>query len=871
MAQSIRKLDQAVVNRIAAGEVVHRPASALKEMMENSVDAGSTDIRVTVKSGGQKLLQISDNGSGIKKADLDIVCERFTTSKLRKFEDLKTIQTYGFRGEALASITHVARLSIISKTADSKIGFRAHYSDGKLVPATRSAKSSAPRPCAATTGTTIKVEDLFYNCPTRRKTLGTPSQEYKRILDVVSKFAIHFGSKEHKGGVSFSCKNHGASTGLHTLAHATRRENIRQIYGHQLERELLPLSFVSSALNADATIKDVADTNNEGHAMNKDVADSNDTNNEKTLENKGLLTVDGFISNANYSRKKFEFILFINDRLVRSSRIRKVIEAVYQNYLPSNAHPFCYLSIHLPSEMVDVNVHPTKSEVLFLEEDVVLEEIHKHFEETLKGANASRTFYTQSLLNKDAMRQNEFRNSSDNSETNSEGKNEININASSNNIVEKKQKSKRNKGKQIRRGTPLLSLSSLAHKGNNNDSISNIKATCIGPCDCCDPKDKYRVSDIAAAAASQSNSNASQNQYKKKRKARDDSKMVRIDSSLRKINTFFAENSVPSQSQFQDEKDTQQSQVQSRKGGEGKDNMNVGNESMDSLDLLALRRRQRKKLKRWEKQKQLLQNESNSGKSPSKKRAKVQLMSVSELLDEISRSGHKQLTRIFRGCVYVGVLNSVKSVMQYNTKLFLVDNEEVLQELFYQETIRSFADMQKIQLNPPLDIKICLQLALDSSESPWDSEKDRPKNEIVESGSILLQEKAEMLNEYFAIDINEKGKLVGIPEIIAGHAPQIDRLPKFLLNLVTECDYQAERPCFADVATALADLYSVLPLPESKDAKTIDEFEEIRKMLEQVLWPVVRSSLVPPREWSSDSVVVEIACLKDLYKIFERC
>ena len=153
----IKKLDEDVINRIAAGEIIHRPANAVKELLENSLDAKSKSISIVAKGGGIKLLQISDDGHGIKKEDLDIVCERFTTSKLQKFEDLQNIQTYGFRGEALASITHISHLVILSMTENQSCAFKAKYSDGKLVPFTPAQTTPKPLPCAGSVGTQITV------------------------------------------------------------------------------------------------------------------------------------------------------------------------------------------------------------------------------------------------------------------------------------------------------------------------------------------------------------------------------------------------------------------------------------------------------------------------------------------------------------------------------------------------------------------------------------------------------------------------------------------------------------------------------------------------------------------------------------------
>lgn len=224
----IKKLDEVVVNRIAAGEIIQRPANALKELLENSLDAKSSHIQVTIKSGGLKLLEIQDNGTGIRKDDLSIVCERFTTSKLSKFEDLTEIATFGFRGEALASISHVAHLSIQTKTASERCGYKAAYSDGKLL--------APPKPCAGNQGTIITIEDLFYTMPQRRQALKSPAEEFQKISDVLAKYAVH------NPQVGFVLRKQGEQPTLKTQARSSRAENIRAIYGAAVAKELMDFS-----------------------------------------------------------------------------------------------------------------------------------------------------------------------------------------------------------------------------------------------------------------------------------------------------------------------------------------------------------------------------------------------------------------------------------------------------------------------------------------------------------------------------------------------------------------------------------------------------------------------------------------------------
>lgn len=349
----IRALEQDVVNKIAAGEIIVAPVHALKELIENAVDAGSTSLEILVKEGGLKLLQITDNGCGISKDDLPILCERFTTSKLKSFEDLQAIGTYGFRGEALASISHIAHLAVTTKTYDSSCAWKAHYAGGRLTPA-KPGQSEDPKPCAGRQGTQISVEDLFYNVPTRRRAFRSASEEYAKIAEVVGKYAVHCQ------GVAFSCKKHGeAGAGVAVPANANIRDRIRLTQNSNAANELIDFQISSDQYGFRAA---------------------------------------GLVSNANYNGKKTTMLLFINHRSVDSSAIKKAIEQTYSVFLPKGGKPFIYLSLDIDPARVDVNVHPTKREVNFLNEDEIIELVSEEIRTRLGKVDTSRTFMTQSLL-----------------------------------------------------------------------------------------------------------------------------------------------------------------------------------------------------------------------------------------------------------------------------------------------------------------------------------------------------------------------------------------------------------------------------------------------------------------------------------------
>lgn len=271
-------------------------------MIENSIDAESTLISVSVKGGGLEWMQIQDNGKGIDNKDLPIVCERFTTSKLLSFDDLRTVSTYGFRGEALASISYVSVLTITTKTAVSTCAYKTKYHNGRPIPFILDG-SLEPVTCAGTNGTTVSVEDLFHNVQIRKRSFMNSNEEYQRILDVVTKYGIHYSGRK----ISFLCKKHGSgSSDVFIDCKNSTIENIRNIYGQRIFCELIPIQHSNTS---------------------------------------SFCSIAGYITNSSFMCKKATFIIFINNRLVECKAVRLAVEAAYDALLTNHSIPFVYLAL----------------------------------------------------------------------------------------------------------------------------------------------------------------------------------------------------------------------------------------------------------------------------------------------------------------------------------------------------------------------------------------------------------------------------------------------------------------------------------------------------------------------------------------------
>jgi len=316
----IRILSEDVASQIAAGEVVERPASVIKELMENALDAGAHFIKIRVEQAGRKLMEISDDGAGISMDDLPLAVARHATSKLSSAEDLFHIRSLGFRGEALASIGSVSRMTVVSRVRQSEFGARIQIEGGK----NRSVERIGVPP-----GTVVRVEDLFYNVPARLKFLKSDMTERGQINGLVTRYALAYPM------VRFELSMDGKSM-IHTNGNGDRREILAQLYGLDVARQMLEVS------------------------LDEDIQ------------------INGFISPVALTRSnRREITFFINGRWVQETALVSALMQAYHSLLMVGRYPMAVLFLQLDPEEVDVNVHPAKAEVRFRQPDRIFSAVQR--------------------------------------------------------------------------------------------------------------------------------------------------------------------------------------------------------------------------------------------------------------------------------------------------------------------------------------------------------------------------------------------------------------------------------------------------------------------------------------------------------------
>ena len=345
MSKRIVVLSSEISNKIAAGEVVERPASIVKELVENSIDAGATDIRVELEKGGCQSIKVIDNGSGIEREDVALVFERHATSKIYNFEDIYSVASFGFRGEAMPSIASIARIELLTRRKDDLEGTKATLEAGKV-------KEIAPAGCPA--GTQISVTKIFANVPARRKFLKTESTEQGLCLDAITRLALAHPE------ISFKVIVNGRDAFTAPQVKDSS-ERIAMVMGEDFSRHcvLIPAQ-------------------------------------------KENLTLTGFISHPEFTKSNSKSVfLFVNKRFIRDNSVTHAVLSAYRQIIEPRRYPAAVLFLDLPPEDVDVNVHPAKMEVRFKDSHGVYDLVSKTIAQSLAGAETSKGSFIYRLSPKE--------------------------------------------------------------------------------------------------------------------------------------------------------------------------------------------------------------------------------------------------------------------------------------------------------------------------------------------------------------------------------------------------------------------------------------------------------------------------------------
>jgi DNA mismatch repair protein MutL len=350
----IHVLSENVANQIAAGEVVERPASVVKEMLENSLDAGATRIKISVEAGGKKLIQIIDNGCGMVRDDAMLAFERHATSKIKKAEDLLSVATLGFRGEALPSIASVSRLRMETRAADDPAGTVIEINGGKVA---RVEEAGLPP------GTSFTVRDLFFNVPARKKFLKAESTELSHIASLVTHYALAHPEKHFE--------LHSASNAMLVAPPvAGHSERVYQVFGKETLDQLIPVA-ARQAL--------------ERIGLPQPPPWRRKEEDEEDAQSKGPgeMRIHGFVSKPEIQKlNRNSIFIFVNGRLIRDRLVQHALTEAYRNIIPPTVYPVVLLFLELPAAEVDVNVHPSKTEVRFRQQSA----LHDFVRDTVRAA-----------------------------------------------------------------------------------------------------------------------------------------------------------------------------------------------------------------------------------------------------------------------------------------------------------------------------------------------------------------------------------------------------------------------------------------------------------------------------------------------------
>ncbi|KAJ6237000.1 DNA mismatch repair protein mlh1 [Anaeramoeba flamelloides] len=905
----IKKLNENTIRQIAAGEVVQRPTSALKELLENSLDAGSTQIKIHLKKGGMKLLRVIDNGCGIKVEDLPILCERFTTSKLRSFSDLQSVSTFGFRGEALSSISFVSHLTVITQPRGSQLAYRAHFKDGKLLKPRsqqngQSQEEASVVPIAGIPGTQIEIGDLFYNQPSRLRSFKKTSEETNRILNVVRCYSIN------NPQVAFVVTQNEKALPLFknkkTNQFGNSLKRIAEIYSLDVKKCLFKLQI------------------------------------NTLINNSFRLKLEGYISNLNYCKEEKEahskmphFILFINKRLVQNYQMKTQIMKVYKERVKTKGKPFMFFNLILPPECVDVNVHPTKKEVKFLHEAFVIDTIVKNIQKLFSnGLEKDKQNQENENVNVKEQDQTEKKEQEQEKEKEQEkvkdnlkfisqnlkqkmvqNKDEITLD---NNLIYQQSHSGNNVDKSIlpisdlthtpspqlpsQTPSPLISDGIFDNNQQNNNSDNNdlrgIDRTIVtnnnkkrhitlGTLKNENlPYPTHTSSSLSATSPFAKNNNAlklgngkpnrnnfNNNNNNTNKTHYSSVEENSIDNRKRKIDHLDQEKEKYEEENEKEKYDKDNEKEKHKKVNSGNSKNNLIIESHINEKQIEKKKKKNPKIYSTIANTPQIQNKKPFKK---KKHKPIILKTILELIEEFESEEHEQLTTIFRKGKLISVLDTDFALIQHNEVLYLCDIEIITREFLYQNVLYNFQNLNYIHYENGISLNSLLLSGLNSKHSGWGA-GDGDKKEIADIILNLLNSQQIMLFDYFSIKIDKDNKLRTLPLVTPNYCPDPDSLPMFILRLGPEVEWETEKECFKSLALEISRFYTptnriIYKNFSSKLEKKqylTEEKKRLRILFKEKIFPQLQKKFVAPQSLINNSAIIEIARVDEYDEIFD--
>uniref|UniRef100_A0A0K0EEM3 DNA_mis_repair domain-containing protein n=1 Tax=Strongyloides stercoralis TaxID=6248 RepID=A0A0K0EEM3_STRER len=812
----IKRLPSDVVNLIAAGEIIAKPSNAVKELIENSMDAGATEISITISEGGLSLLQVQDNGCGIDKEDLMIVAERFTTSKLTSTEDLKKMQTYGFRGEALASISCISDLNITSRVATSGVAYSVNFVSGK--------PDGAINVSAGKVGTTVSAKNLFKNLEARKKSFRNSTEERNRISDVIVRYAIE---NPH---ISFAFKSNLNRISFRTTGDNNIRDCISSLLGADIGGSLVERNFSDERLH---------------------------------FECKFVFTKPKAIHTSTYIKTKVEnkriFFIFINKRLVECTSLQNAINNIF-NTCDKVCH-FISISLKISPERVDVNVHPAKKDVIFLNSEQIIRKLCDYIKNYCTNEanatielkdnthNLSLDFdvggYDKPSKQKTSTLQ-EVVNSSQNDTLNDSYVEVKNFNSAPNSIDESSSNSyveDNNKHNNEKSETVFISKSDESKYPNEpnpkrsklmKDNDNNDQPLIV---DFIEGGDKFKKIQMDTQSIE-----TSSNQLSTKKVY--DYYKDRTNTVDRKIPEFF----------YKDNKDDFRRLCISQ---------DIKLVSIDDhTEVIEL------------KDKRDLLNASLV--------RTFNFKSLEVLTNQVFQCIDTDLQKIFNRFTFVGFPKDLDFLLiQHDTSLFRLSFLDIFGEIFYQLFLFSFGNFSVYRFEAESDDDLPYLIDLLKCYLLVIGENIEDENVIsdIEKGIEFLMEHKNMLWDYFGILIetkNSKPYLSAIPLLLKNYVPHYESLPGLIYNLIGSVDYNDELRCIHQMCCILSNFY----IPKTKycaKSETTNNIYCLNKRIEQ--WQeIVREILIPliPKFYPSKNLRINKAVYKvtnchELYKTFERC